>query len=372
MSVPPIVFRADASRVMGTGHVMRCLTLADVLADRGWRCGFVCRDHEGHLAKWVKARGHDLWLLPAEGCQAKSVDTEDLPAHANWLGVTWQQDAHDTASVLDMGVVQWLVVDHYGIDARWEKALAPKAVKLMVIDDLADRAHRCDLLLDQNPGRTQADYMSRVPGDCTFLTGTRYALLRKEFGQWRERRPVANRTGGVDRILVTLGGADPDNITGLVLAALSRSGLSPDTSLDIVMGPSSPWLEAVREQARQLRFRSTVTAGATDMAERMTQADLAIGAAGATTWERCCLGLPSLVVAIAENQRAFLDIVASQGLAAVADLADLEGAVRTFIDTMQAQPERYFDMVKQASQAVDGLGAARVADAMTGMLEVTV
>jgi UDP-2,4-diacetamido-2,4,6-trideoxy-beta-L-altropyranose hydrolase len=248
--------------------------------------------------------------------------------------------------------------------------MVPEVGNLIVIDDLADRDHHCDLLLDQNLGRLPASYAGRVPEGCVCLTGTRYALLRDEFRQWRDRRPPESRTGCIRRILVTLGGADPDNVTGEVLSALSHCELAPGILVDIVMGHSSPHLAAVRAQVRELPFRATVTVGATNMAERMVLADLAIGAAGATTWERCCLGLPSLVVAIAANQRTFLRVVAEQGLSAVADLSDLDAAVCTFVGRMQAEPDQYFAMVDHASAAVDGLGASRVADYMLAGQEV--
>ena len=370
MTAPVALFRADASREMGTGHVMRCLTLADALARRGWQCGFVCREQEGDMADWVRARGYDLWLLQAAEARAHSISPDDGPPHAAWLGVPWQQDAEETHAVVAEVSPHWLVVDHYGLDVRWERPLVPEAGRLMVIDDLADRDHHCNLLLDQNPGRMPASYAGRVPGDCVCLTGTRYALLRDEFRQWRDRRPPESRTGRIRRILVTLGGADPDNVTGQVLSALSHCELAPGTLVDVVMGHSSPHLPAVREQVRELPFQTTVTVRATNMAERMVLADLAIGAAGATTWERCCLGLPSLVVAIAANQRTFLKNIAEQGLSAVADLSDLNAAVRAFVGRMQAEPDQYSAMVDHASAAVDALGASRVADHMLTGQEV--
>lgn len=359
-----VLFRADASRLMGTGHVMRCLTLADALVRKGWHCGFVCREQDGDMADWIRARGHDLWLLPPFGTGGASDSDYDGPPHAAWLGVPWLQDAEETRAIAAEVAPRWLVVDHYALDARWERVLAPEVGSLMVIDDLADRDHDCQLLLDQNPGRVPEHYSAWVPGACVTLTGTRYALLRDEFRQWRERRPPVSRTARVGRILVTLGGSDPDNVTGKVLSALGDCQLPADTQVDVVMGPSASCLAAVHEQVRALPFKATVTVGATNMAERMALSDLAIGAAGATSWERCCLGLPSLVVAIADNQRGVLQTMTEQGLAEVADLPDLAQAVKSFVDSMQADPGRYFRMVERASVAVDGLGAARVAERM--------
>jgi len=322
------------------------------------------------MADWVRARQYDLWLLPAAEPKTQPVSGDDHPPHAAWLGVPWQRDAEETLAVVAEASARWLVVDHYALDSRWERSVAAKVGNLMVIDDLADRDHHCDFLLDQNPGRLVADYADRAPQGCVCLTGTRYALLRDEFRQWRERHPPENRTGGIRRILVTLGGADPDNVTGQVLSSLSQCQLASDVHVDVLMGHSSPHLATVRAQAHELPFQATVTAGATNMAERMVLADLAIGAAGATTWERCCMGLPSLIIAIAANQRTFLRTVAKQGLSAVTDLSDLPAAVRAFVGTMQAEPSQYFAMVAHASEAVDGLGASRVADYMVTGQEV--
>jgi len=364
LTAPVALFRADASRVMGTGHVMRCLTLADALARKGWQCDFVCRQQDGDMAGWIRARGYRLWLLPAAESRAPAITSDDRPPHAAWLGVSWQQDAEETLAILAEVSPQWLVVDHYGLDARWERLVAGEVDHLMVIDDLADRDHHCDLLLDQNPGRIKADYADRVPQGCVCLTGTRYALLRDEFSQWREHHPPESRTGRIRRVLVTLGGADPDNVTGQVLSALGQCQLASDLHVDVVMGHSSPHLATVRAQAHELPFQATVTVGATNMAERMALADLAIGAAGATTWERCCMGLPSLIIAIAANQRTFLRTTEKLGLSAVCGRSDLSAAVCDFIESMQAEPGQYFAMVAHAFGTVDGLGASRVADYM--------
>jgi UDP-2,4-diacetamido-2,4,6-trideoxy-beta-L-altropyranose hydrolase len=148
-----IAFRADASLTIGTGHIMRCLTLAKVLRGQGATCRFVSRALLGHLAAQIDAAGFGVTLLPAR----KGLVPGGPPAHAAWAGVDWETDAAETRAALNTPP-DWLVMDQYAFDARWQHAARPEGKKLLVIDDLADRPHDCDLLLEQNLGRTAADY----------------------------------------------------------------------------------------------------------------------------------------------------------------------------------------------------------------------
>lgn len=300
-----VAFRADASLQIGTGHVMRCLTLADELRERGASCCFVCRPHQGHLLTLVSQRGHQALVLPElqEYAQPNRNDT----AYAHWLGTNWSADAEVTQKVLSAHtggqIVDWVVVDHYALDARWEEALRPQAKRIMVIDDLADRPHACDLLLDPNLGRNAEDYKGLLKGKTTALIGPQYALLRPEFAALRvqslSRRQSNPRLG---HLLITMGGVDKDNATGQVLAALQSCTLPAELRVTVVMGPNAPCLAQVQAQAMQMRWHTEVLVGVDNMAQLMAESDLAIGAAGGTAWERCSLGLPSLVLILAENQ----------------------------------------------------------------------
>ncbi|SMF10713.1 UDP-2,4-diacetamido-2,4,6-trideoxy-beta-L-altropyranose hydrolase [Pseudogulbenkiania subflava] len=295
-----IVFRADASLQMGTGHVMRCLTLADTLTASGAGCHFICRAHDGNLAAFIRQRGyqvHLLELVPGVPAQANPL------AHAAWLGASMMQDAAETAALLSHLKPDWLVVDHYALDARWETPQRRHVARLMVIDDLADRQHDCDLLLDQNLGRTDADYVARVPAYCTCLLGPNYALLRPEFAALRPYSLQRRQKGALRTLLITMGGVDKDNATGHVLQALSGSSLPLDCRITVVMGATAPWLNEVTTLAETLPWPVDVQVNVSNMAQLMADADLAIGAAGSTSWERCCLGLPSIVICLAENQR---------------------------------------------------------------------
>ena len=303
MSTNKIAIRVDASIQIGIGHVMRCLTLADVLKAKGIECHFICREHPGNLIAEIEIRGHKVHrlIMLDHGYEEKKFDS-GLNTHSHWLGSSWQTDAEMTASFLENLIPEWLVVDHYGLDFRWESAVRKYCNKLMVIDDLADRKHDCDLLLDQTFGRKDTDYENLVSDNSELLLGAQYALLRPEFLEWRVYSLIRRTKPRLKQILVSMGGVDPDNVTGRVLEALSTCELSKDVKIIVVMGATAPHIEAVKRQAESMLIPTEVKVNVTKMAELMSNSDLAIGAAGATTWERCCLGLPTIQIVIADNQ----------------------------------------------------------------------
>ena len=296
-----IVFRTDASIQIGTGHVMRCLALADALRERGVQCRFISRQHQGHLFDLIKQHGHEAVLLPV-GNDTRQPPTSSV--YAGWLGTDWLTDAQQTRQAMEVRQpVDWLVVDHYALDYNWEQALRPLCRKLMVIDDLADRFHDCDLLLDQNLGRTEQDYHNLVPPTATLLISPRYALLRPEFAKWREYSLARRNSPELKQLLITMGGVDKDNVTSQALEVIKTCQLPPDMQIIVVMGPQAPWLGQVQAQAAQMPWPTQVLVGVNNMAQLMAESDLAIGAAGSTSWERCCLGLPTIQVVLANNQR---------------------------------------------------------------------
>lgn len=352
-----IAFRTDASLEIGTGHVMRCLTLARALREAGADCKFITRAHPGNIADRIAADGFEVSLLPApEGQLPKGP-----PAHAHWAGVDWTQDAAETRAALG-DAPDWLIMDHYAFDAHWQGAVLPSGTRLMVIDDLADRPHACDLLLDQNLGRNAADYNGLVPDHCTRLIGPQYALLRPEFAAMRAQS-LAERTGrGLRHILISMGGVDAQDATSQILDALSGADLPDDLRISVIMGAQAPALEKVRRKAQELPWATEVLVDVSDMASRMAAADLAIGAGGATTWERCCLGLPSIIVQIADNQ-----VGIAQSIAAVGAGVDL-GPVKNsdFKHNMHSalaqssNPTTLSTLSANAAVTCDGLGVERM------------
>lgn len=356
-----VAFRADASVRIGTGHVMRCLTLADQLARQGHECCFVCRAHPGHLGDLIAGKGHDLILLPLAPAEGESrMESGSSDDYAQWLGATSQDDARQTREAIATWKPDWLVVDHYALGAEWERILANVVGNIMVIDDLANRAHECALLLDQNLGRVASDYDELLPMDCQRLIGPRYALLRPEFAEHREQSLKRREHQALKRILISLGGVDRTNVTGQVLDALAESTLPASTELDIIMGAAAPYLDEVRQQAARLPFKARVSVNVTDMAERMCLADLSIGAAGSTSWERCCLGLPTVLVVLAENQAAGAKALEASGAAVV--IGDQKQLETTFSSVLayRTDASQLHRMSIAAAATTDGNGALGV------------
>lgn len=354
---PVIAFRADASVQIGTGHVMRCLTLADALRAEGAECHFLCRDLPGNLSASVRDWGHACHLLPAPD----ELEDDGATEHSAWLGVTRARDADESRAVLEPLRPDWLVVDHYALDDEWERALRPVVTKLMAIDDVADRIHDCNLLLDQNLGRASSDYDGLVPAACERLIGPHYALLRSEF-RARRAESLAHRTNGhVDHMLVSLGGVDQDNVTGDLLDALSKEHLPAGCRITVVLGSSAPWKKEVSRQVAAMSVPAELRIGVSDMAGLMAEADLAIGAAGSSAWERCCLGLPTLLLVVAGNQVGAARALEKAGAAihVTSDRAALhEGLRKALADA--TSPLRLTQMSEAAAGLVDGEGAPRV------------
>ncbi len=356
-----VVVRCDSALHIGSGHVMRCLTLASVLRAEGAQVLFVCRDLPGAVPDLVRHRGIDLAMLPAPAGRPAAWGPGTVPAHAHWLGVPWQQDAQESIDVVSgWGEGDWLVVDHYALESGWEQAMSRVARHVMVIDDLADRAHACDVLLDQNLfSAMQARYQGLVPPGCTLLLGPHYALLRPEFAQ-AAASPGPRDTAG-RRVFVFFGGTDSDNETGKALDAIARLR-RPDLAVDVVLGPGNPHAEQlVRRWGGESWLR--VHRNVDDMATLMARADFAIGASGASAWERCCVGLPTICIAIALNQVAIAQGLAEQGactyLGVPAEVTqdDIAAAVRAWLDDDAARSR----VAAAARALVDGRGCQRVA-----------
>lgn len=236
--------------------------------------------------------------------------------------------------------------------------------RILVIDDLADRTHDCDVLVDQTLGRHASEYGGLLPDSCSRLCGSNFALLRNEFLSWRaaslQRRERSHES---HRILVSLGGVDMHNLTGGVLTALSRQRLPADCVITVVMGGAAPWVEQVRAVAEAMPVRTEVLVNVKNMAELMALSDLAIGAAGSTAWERCCLGLPSFMFVLADNQQRIAQELVKAGAALLLprEALDQEDGLLPLVRFL-ASAQSLKAMSMKAHKLVDGLGTRRVAD----------
>ena len=300
-----VAFRVDAAVHIGSGHLMRCLTLAGRLADQGASVLFICRALPDYYQQLILGKCYQLVALAEEIAPANS-----HLAHGSWLAASQENDAKRCVEAFNGSVFDCLIVDHYGIDAVWERLVRPSCHKLLVIDDLADRQHNCDFLLDQNFYRNSDErYTGRLNRKCKQLLGPKFALLRPEFLEKRAGlKPFSEE---VKKVLVFFGGADQDNYTKLAVTALSSLNLV-DIEGDVIVGASYPFCNDLKQLCDHLGFNYHCQ---TDkVADLMSAADLAIGAGGSATWERCCLGLPSIVISVAENQNELVAHAAVSGL----------------------------------------------------------
>lgn len=315
----------------------------------------------------VAQRGHTVLALPKlqEGAESDRKTT----AHSHWLGTDWATDAQNTQQALSAYTgsqpVDWLVVDHYALEARWEEALRPQAKRIMVIDDLADRSHACNLLLDQTFGRQAADYMSFVTEDCVLLCGSQYALLRPEFIALREYSLKRRAQPALKELLINMGGVDKDNFTAAVLRAIQHCSLPEDCKLTVVMGQTAPWLKDVQDLSNEIPRPTQVLVGVDNMAQLMANSDLAIGAAGATSWERCCLGLPSISLLLAENQKFIMANLVNSGSIISVDAHFLNSELNSII-TFCINNDNLHKLSLHSSLIVDGQGVNRAIKYLNG------
>ena len=357
-----VAIRVDASTRIGTGHVTRCLTLADTLTRRGATVEFVCRAIYGDLQDQIVGRRYRVHRLPADGGRASTTD-EDRTPHADWLETDWRTDAEQTVEALSDATKRptWLVVDHYALDARWQRHLRPFVGRILAIDDLADRPHVADVVLDQNYAVSDDRYAAIVPASSDVLQGPRFAVIDDVYRDVRAALPP--RSGRCARWIVFFGGVDLLNETHKVLAAMavSRWRAMP---VDVVVGAGNPHRQAVAESVRSLP-QATLHVQVPNLAPLFAAADLAIGAGGTTTWERCCLGVPSALVATATNQVPTLEALGARGFITYLgphDHVTVDDYLQAF--EMAEDRGRLRDLAQRCMALVDGNGAGRVADAM--------
>ncbi len=352
--------------VIGTGHVMRCLALADELTANGTNILFLCREHDGNLCHVIEQRGYQVVRLLKPRATAL-ISREIDEVCDKWLGVSWQVDVQETLNAIanSSAIPDWIIVDHYALDSRWEKAVrkSSPSLNILAIDDLADRPHDCDVLLDQNIAKGfELRYRGLVSSSCLQLLGPKYALLQRSYVELH--RSAKPRKGKIRRILVYFGGVDEDDLTGRTLRAWKSLAIA-DVNLDVVLPSSGPHVRELRNAAGEVS-NIFLHDALPSLAGLIASADLGIGAGGTTSWERLCLGLPTLVVTIAQNQVAVAHALHEKGLIrligsseAITENAiarELEVAIRRGGDSQWSEA---------CLESVDGRGTARVYSAMT-------
>ncbi len=352
-----VLFRTDSSVAIGSGHLMRCLTLAHALKQTGHQVYFACRQHPGHLLTLLADQGFTTFALPL-------LANPPQQGYQAWLGCTEAEDASALIASLDSdqnsGMFDWLIVDHYGLGASFCQALRSRCRAVLQIDDLANRQYDCDVLLDQNLVPDFASrYQALLPDHCQPLLGPRFVLLRPEFAgidPAQRQFSASFNAQSPARILVFFGGSDAQNFTSLTINALQQLQ-EPHWLADIVIGQANPHRLLLQQLCAQDR-RLTLLVQTPGMAGLMAAADLMIGAGGATHWERACLGLPAVVVALADNQLATTVYLAELG--ACLDLGHASTLTTTTltaaISALLADPLRRQQMSKAACQLVSPEG----------------
>lgn len=336
---PRILIRADAGPQLGGGHIMRCMALGDALKAQGADIAFACAPGSAALVPALTRSGHPCF---------DALSPDDAPLPDSWTG---QAEA--------------IIVDLYSSTAADETRLRAVAPVIAVIEDLPERVHDCDLLVDQGFHPDAAAYAQRVPHGTQLLLGPDMAALRPRFAALRvEALPRRANAPGLNRILIAMGLTDLGGISAR-LVALVRASL-PQIAIEVVLGPQAASLSVLRERA-QSDSKLKVLVDIDDMAERMMAADLAIGAGGGTALERCVLGLPSIVIVLAENQRPAARAMAQAGAALVIETPEtLEASLPDMLQGLTT--ERLAQMSKQAAQLCDGRGASRIADALIALI----
>ncbi len=348
MNIRTLLLRADASITTGTGHVMRCLALAQAWQDAGGRAVFAMAEATAALQARLSVASFDIGAVRA--------------------GAGTPEDARETIALGRELQCEWIVVDGYHFTADYQRALKSAGFRLLLLDDYGHASHySADLVLNQNICAREPLYARRDP-PTRLLLGPRYCLLRREFSAWRDWRREVSSEGR--RVLVTMGGSDPENVTERVLQALDLLEIK-DLEAIVVVGGSNPHFQSQERlpwASKQISLRRDVN----NIAELMAWADVAVSSAGTTCWELCLLGLPSLLVDVAENQTALAVELARRhcaihlGGAGDFTVEQLAGRLEELLRSAEIRQE----ISHRCRELVDGRGAQRVASAMCVNLRI--
>lgn len=357
-----IFFRVDASKEIGTGHVIRCITLAKELKEQGANCIFLSRDHKGNLFDYIKDNGFELKILKKNNKNLNNEKSEPFLFHNNWLGVSQTQDALQTIDLIKDLNPDWLVVDHYGIDYRWHKMMRSYGKRLCVIDDLSDRKHECDLLLDQNLVKDyQHRYDKLVGTKVTKLLGPNFALLQNDYA---EIRKFIHSRKFVKNLLVYFGGSDLHNLTEYVTDILIK--INYKEKITLILDSKNSQFARIKDKIKDKK-NFELHNNLPSLAYILKDVDVAIGASGTATWERCALGVPSFVITIAENQKLIAAEMHRQGyIKLLGNYDDINSIIleKTLNDIINNRI-KIEEWSQHCLNLVDGLGAKRVAEILT-------
>jgi UDP-2,4-diacetamido-2,4,6-trideoxy-beta-L-altropyranose hydrolase len=355
------VFRVDSSNKIGGGHVFRCITLACELQKSDVDILFICQDLVGNLSNFIIKSGFPVKLISLEQSENDEINDAIISKKIiiNYLkNKTYQYT--------------YLIVDHYELNATYEKQLSPLFNHITVIDDLASRRHFCQLLIDQSIGRVPEHYHRLIESPaCEILAGAKYGLLREQFHKLRPKTIIKrNSTTEIKNVLISLGATDPHNVTSTIIALLEHSILAKKLQYTVVLTSNAPYLSEVKRVIEHSTLQVDLLIDANNMANLISHADIAIAAAGSSLLERSCLGLPSFVIKLADNQSFIFEMIQKKQLAIDTFNVDELGykfipSLEDFILSFNQNPNIYAEIAKKISQLCDGLGAKKVVEQLS-------
>ena len=351
-----IFFRVDASFQIGSGHIMRSLVLADIFKEQGCNVVFLSRLLDGNLIDLTEKRGFEVRVVGGD-------EENSNTARLDGLSCSQKSDANNTIVNFEGKLIDILFVDHYELSIDWETLIRPYVKKIVVIEDLEKRNHNCDFLINQNfRNYTRNDYKDLVPEACKTLLGPQYAILSPEYRDFR--KGISRKIGNIKRVLVYFGGTDWQNMTNLALRVLSQDEFL-FLKVDVVVGSNYPFLSDLGELVSS-RPKTNLHQSLPNLAKLMSDADIAIGAGGTTTWERMSMGLRALVISLAENQMLTCELLQKEGLidylGSYRDISD--GLLTKYLKESLRNPEDNYNISNRISKYVDGFGALRIVQAM--------
>ncbi|MDO6507251.1 UDP-2,4-diacetamido-2,4,6-trideoxy-beta-L-altropyranose hydrolase [Colwellia sp. 4_MG-2023] len=357
-----VLFRVDSSKEIGYGHVMRCLALAKALAvSNNVKIIFVCRDFEGSIHHLIESCDFQVILLNQHMRSKSTINLSKGPyAYSYRLALPQEEDVKEFVdkTLVYKGFIELIITDHYAIGDVWHRLVAGYTKKILAIDDLGDRAHFSDYLIDQTFNCNKSKYLNLVPSHTQLLLGTEYCLLREEFNNSDEVKLLkVRKRSNLNTVLVMLGGTNPDNIVNKIIYLISQMTIVK--KINIIVNEKVEYLSDIKALCFNHK-NAVLHISPNNIAEIMQESDIAIGAAGSASWERCTQGLPSIVIVLSENQREISEVLENAGVVKVLELNQLHNKLKQTLLNWLNDKEEYYSSVKQCFNICDGLGISRV------------
>ena len=328
------VVRVDSSSEIGLGHLSRCLTLANYLAKLKAQVVFICRDHYGSAHELILQHKFKLHLLIGKEKQEISLK------HSDWLGCSQLQDAIESSALIAHYPRAHVIVDHYGLDIVWESNVDCES--MTVIDDLANRSHRCSLVIDQSLQNTKLDYEKLIVGNFDFIGGNK-VLLRDEFNNTQSWKAPGN-----GKVLVCMGGADPQSYTKRILEQFIfgyKKCSEPKiiSEINVIVGAAVSDLEELMDLAEKSELKVSILPTPDKISQLMLMSDLCILSCGTMILEACALGVPSIGIAVANNQEYTADFLAKAGAIELYDFKNrTESNIYAVLSCLINDPRRLY------------------------------